>query len=150
MYCPYCSQILSIILKGSQDSQGTSYVPANFFWKISLMSSLLKTLERLLDRYIRDEALMEYAMAAYKHTQQTSRPWRQFSNLVYKADRALKVLAGFWWPKWAAGWGLSCNWECPQDVVVPLTVKPGCGWAPCKAQERVYIQKTTLIILPDN
>jgi hypothetical protein len=48
-----------------------SYVEAKYFHRISLTAFILKTLERLVDRHIKDEALVEYPLHSHQHAYQT-------------------------------------------------------------------------------
>jgi hypothetical protein len=68
-----------------------SYVRAKSFRPISLNSFLLKTVERLVDRYIRDGTLVEYPLHSHQHAHQTDRSTETaLHSLVYKTERALE------------------------------------------------------------
>jgi len=62
----------------------TDYTTVTAFRPISLMSFLLKTLERLVDRFIRDDNLMKYPLNENQHAYITGK----------STDTALHVLVG--------------------------------------------------------
>jgi hypothetical protein len=69
----------------------TSYFQAKSFRPISLRYILLKTLERLVDSYIRARASVEYPLHCYQHAHQTGRAVRTaLCSLVYKSQRTLE------------------------------------------------------------
>jgi hypothetical protein len=70
----------------------TPYVLAKSFHPISLTSLLLKTVKRLMDRYVRYGALVEYPLHSHQHAyHNTTLPglYRQLSSLLYKTESAL-------------------------------------------------------------
>jgi hypothetical protein len=67
-----------------------SYVQVKSFQPISLTSFLLKTLERLVDRHIRDGALVKYPLHFHRHAYQISRSGRWLSVVICKIEGALK------------------------------------------------------------
>ena len=62
----------------------TDYTTAKAFRPISLMSFLLKTLERLVDRFIRDDTLIKYPLNENQHAYMAGK----------STDTALHVLVG--------------------------------------------------------
>jgi hypothetical protein len=69
----------------------TSYVQVIYFYPISLTYFLLKTLEGLVDRYVKDGTLVRYQLHFYWHAYQSGRSVKTAPHsLDYKIERALE------------------------------------------------------------